>query len=162
MQLLNIRICDLNPASYNPSKRLTGARMAKLMKSIKTIGQIQPITIDSHKNIIDGHRRVHALKALKKKMVFAIVNTDFDGKTIYREVNATSAKMNGNDNLGIWLKDPEAVTPRTNAQLAAIENSLGREILQLIYKSGMSISVHRLAVPHDVFITHFADLDLKC
>lgn len=145
MKLELVRIADLNFASYNPDKRLRGKRMDKLAASIKRIGQIQPITIDGKNNVIDGHRRVTALKKCKQKLVWAIINDTTDNKVVYQEVNANSAKMSGNDNLGIWLKDRDAVTPRTDKQLANVEETVGREMLQLIYKSGMSISVYRLA-----------------
>lgn len=145
MKLTSVRIADLKLASYNPDNRVNEAKIKKLTTSIKKVGLLSPIIIDSHRNVIDGHRRIAAHKKLKIAMIPAIINDKIENKQAYREVNANSVKMTGNDNLGIWLKDNDAVSPRTDAYYKNIEAIVGLEMLKILYKNGLSGTAFKLA-----------------
>ena len=144
-KLVEFDVAKLVGLSFNPPRRTKDERMTPLMKSLKEIGIIQPITITADGTILDGHRRATAAKKLKWKTISAIVIAGVEANKVYRDVNSTSAKMNGNDNLGIYLRDKSALTPNIVKQIGNIESVIGLQSLRELYAKGLSIRVYRIA-----------------
>lgn len=144
-ELVSFDVKNLKGLSFNPVRRTKDSRMGSLIKSMKTIGLIQPITITKDGQIIDGHRRVAVAKKLKWFKIDAIILTGIDEKIAYQDVNCTSAKMNGNDYLGIWLKDPTAVTPLKQKRMSAIESIIGRSLMTELQVNGFSTHPYQLS-----------------
>ena len=74
MKIKMIDIDDIKPASYNP-RTITEQQLEKLVKSIKTLGCVIPVLVNSNNNtIVAGHQRTKAMKRLgiKKVPVFFI------------------------------------------------------------------------------------------
>lgn len=139
-----VAITTLKGAPHNPKGRTEAARIRSLRKSMEELGLIYPVLVDGDNQIIDGHRRVAAAKALGWKDI-SVVQIEGNAEHIYAQVNATAQKMNGNDALGIWLKNPEAVTPRAQKTFEGVEKSIGRKLLIRIYNEGHSIRMYRIA-----------------
>ena len=64
-ELKHIPVKDLVFNKLNPSQRIRkGTAMTNLTNSIKQVGVIIPITIDSSNQVIDGHRRTTAVSSI--------------------------------------------------------------------------------------------------
>tara|TARA_R110002012_G_scaffold317595_3_gene534381 strand:- start:1516 stop:2880 length:1365 start_codon:yes stop_codon:yes gene_type:complete len=72
MLIKNYNIELINPASYNP-RYLSESKKKKLIGSIKEVGFLKPIIINSNNTIIAGHQRSKCLLALGVKVVPAFV-----------------------------------------------------------------------------------------
>ena len=59
----NVRIEDLKPYANN-ARTHSKAQVAKIAKSIKEFGFINPVIIDDDLNVIAGHGRILAAKEL--------------------------------------------------------------------------------------------------
>ena len=60
------RICELNPAEYNPRKRLKPGdeEYERLKRSIEAFGYVDPIIINADGTVIGGHQRLNVLTDL--------------------------------------------------------------------------------------------------
>ncbi len=68
MNIQKLSIADLNPAKYNPRKKLKPGdpEFEKLKRSIETFGYVEPIVVNVKNNhtVISGHQRLSVLKHL--------------------------------------------------------------------------------------------------
>ncbi len=145
-RLVSYEIKKLKPLGFNPSRRIEDGRMLGLSASMKEIGQLLPILVSSSGTVIDGHRRLAVAKKLRWTHIDAVVvSGSNDHMLLYRSINSTSAKMNGNDALGIWLKEPLAVTQRQAKIISTIEGIIGRPMLEKLYSSGLSTRTYLIA-----------------
>lgn len=71
--------------AYNPRSKIDPAALAELKESIKLNGLLQPVIVDSEMNLIAGHRRLAAVKALGWAYVPAII---YNGGQENREILA--------------------------------------------------------------------------
>lgn len=146
MEVKRVPISSLKCSPYNPSSRLTNARMTALQKSIERIGLIYPIAISKKGQVVDGHRRLHACKALGIDQVpVLVIESDEQPETIYAEINASACNLSGNQNLQVWLDTPSAVTERARRMFEHSQDRFGRRILQALAANGMSLTVLRRA-----------------
>ena len=60
-----VPIDSVKAAPWNPASRTSQRRISKLVASIEDVGLLYPLLIDTHGNIVDGHRRHAALKQLE-------------------------------------------------------------------------------------------------
>ena len=144
VRLRRVALSDLKLAAFQPRKRASPENTRKLQKSIEEIGLIYPVAVNDKNELIDGHRRVAAAKALGWQDIPAIIVSG-ERDSIYAEVNATARKMSGNENLQVYLVNPAAVSPVARRHLEAAEESLGRTLLAKIAKAGSSIVLFRRA-----------------
>lgn len=148
MEVPEHRLLDVGKvksAKYNPAKRVMSAKLKSLVKSINRIGLIYPIIVDKEHRIIDGHRRLAAVMELGWEAIPAIIVERTDRDEVYADVNATSAKMNGNETLGIWLANPKAVGETASKTIAEMEKVLSRKLLARVYEAGLSSRVYLTA-----------------
>lgn len=143
-QFKNVSVSAIIPAKYNPKKRTQGPKIRQLARSMATVGLLYPILIDKKNKIIDGHRRFFAAKMNLWETIGCLV-IDGDAEAMYAEVNANSLRPSGNDMLWIYLEEPNAVTPRTRANLSSMEDRIGRSLVELIAKHGFSTRLYRVA-----------------
>lgn len=76
MNMMKIKVEDLHPFPQNPFKVTDNEEMAMLRESIKEFGIITPLIVRPIENgyeIVSGHRRCEACKALKIDAVPAVV-----------------------------------------------------------------------------------------
>jgi hypothetical protein len=140
-----LRIADLKAAEYNPASRAEGASLRELADSMSRIGLIYAVVVDDSKKLIDGHRRCAAAKLLGWETIRAQIMPADQREAIYAGVNATAKKMLGRDALGVWLSNPNAVTPAQAKRFETMEASIGKSLSRRIFKEGLSARVWETA-----------------
>lgn len=70
-----VKLADLTMAAYCPKRRISlrDKDMRRLIKSIEEVGLLYPICITDDGLIVDGHRRVAAMKHIGLDMIRAMV-----------------------------------------------------------------------------------------
>lgn len=142
MQLQKRKIADLKSASYNPIGRTDKKKLAGMIKSIEAVGLIYPIAITKSGQVIDGHRRLAAVKEMGWEEVPVVVVSG-DAEAIYASVASATRRLNGNEALQVYLKEPLAISDRLRGIHEEAEKVLGRELLQKMAKQGTSITMYR-------------------
>jgi hypothetical protein len=148
MQVKRVKLDSLKAASYNPESRtLEGSRnLAALKASIEKIGLVYPIAVDSDGNVIDGHRRLACAKMLGwEDIPVLIIGKGVTADEAYAEINACNQKMDGNQTLQVYLKNPNAVTVRSRRTMESYEQMAGRDLLVRAAKQGTSVRVFMIA-----------------
>lgn len=135
----------LKNADHNPPKRIEEKNLKDLMLSMETYGLIYPVLIKPNKIIIEGHRRVAAAKYLGWKEINC-VTFEGDANALYANINTTAKKMGSNDVIGIWIKNPMAVTPRERERIKQMVDHLGLPLVKKIYNLGYSRAVYKAAL----------------
>ena len=142
------KIVDINKlieAAYNPPNRCSPDRTRALQDSMEVFGMLSPILATDDYHVIEGHRRLAVAKRLKwKEVECTILNEAPEG--IYASVNTTTRRMSGNDALGVWLKEPLAVTHTASKAFAKMTDEIGEKLAKQIYADGCSIRVYRTTV----------------
>ena len=134
----DVQISRLKPAKHNPPNRVFRANLKSLMESMEKIGLLHPVTVSTDYEIIDGHRRVAAAKALEWKTIEVNVLSNVNNNEIFGSINLTCRKLMGTDALYVWLETPEAVVPAAQKQFAEMTKSLGRPLVKRLCKAGFS------------------------
>jgi hypothetical protein len=145
MELKRIKIASLKSAKHNPKARTTSKSIRSLVNSIERVGLLYPILVTKNNEIIDGHRRVSAFKELRIEEIPVIVGQSENADECYAEVNANSQKLNGNQTLSVYLKNPLAVTHRARGSFQLAEARLGRRLLERMAEHGFSLRIYRVA-----------------
>lgn len=75
MEWKRIAVSDLQPAAYNPRKKLKSGdkEYEKIKNSINEFGYVEPIIVNSDMTVISGHQRLTVLKDLDYKEVECVV-----------------------------------------------------------------------------------------
>jgi ParB-like chromosome segregation protein Spo0J len=110
MNIKQIDINKLNPATYNPRKDLQpgDAEYEKLKRSIQEFGYVEPVIVNSDFTIISGHQRYKILKDMEpylEKIDCVVLDVD---KTKEKALNIALNKISGEwdqELLKVLLKD---------------------------------------------------------
>ena len=92
-----LEISSIKHNMKNPSIRTdrNNNSFKSLKNNIKTNGLISPIVVDRNYNLIDGHRRLNALKDLGHKLIPSNINRTVDpknyGKIFYKRCKTNSS-----------------------------------------------------------------------
>jgi hypothetical protein len=147
MQVHKQKISELKNAGYNPASRIEQQKIKPLMRSLDKYGILCPISIDKNNVIIDGHRRVAGAKELGWDTIPAItITSDASSDELYSTINTTARRMNGNEQLYVWLRNPLAVAEATQRLCQKAQDDLGRDLLIKMARSGFSITMYRWAM----------------
>lgn len=93
MKLVTVALDDLTSSPINPPRRTSETALRDLITNIKRYSLQTPILITKDHVIIDGHRRVAALRALGQTTVPAII-TDANPQHGFVAVNGPGGKRN--------------------------------------------------------------------
>lgn len=145
MQLQKRKVSELKNAHYNPSGRTDDKKIRKLKESIEEYGLIIPIIVTKSGQVIEGHRRLAACKQLGWDEVPVIVIDTPVPAELFASLNSTTRRLNGNEALQVYLKQPNALTEKLQWIHQDAESVLGREMLQKMAKQGTSITMYRWA-----------------
>lgn len=146
MQVKNIRIADIKGAKHNPESRVSHqGRLTKLVASIEEFGLIYPVAVTKDLDLIDGHRRVAAYKELGLDTIPAVV-VNGDAARLYAEANDNSVHLSGNQQLIVWLSNPDAIAERVARVCQNWQDLFGRPTLQRVADKGLSLLILRRAV----------------
>lgn len=95
MQIVNIKIKDLNPYPKN-AKKHDKTQIENVAESIKQFGMVQPIVVDKDNVVIIGHCRLEACKKLKFKEVPCVRTEDLDEEQVAK-LRLLDNKLNESD-----------------------------------------------------------------
>lgn len=140
MQVKRVKLDSIKGAKHNPKGRIDAEKLKGLIRSIEEIGLVYPISISKDNVIIDGHRRHAACKSLGWEEIPVLV-TEGNTDKIYAEVNSNAKIFDGCQTLEVWLKRPSAVVATSAKLFARMEETYGRELLEMLVKKGSSVRV---------------------
>lgn len=135
-----VEVKKLKLAHFNPSTRCNS--IGSMVESIKEIGLLSPILVTKAMDVVDGHRRIASYKKLGLTEIPAILVTG-DQAVLYSQVNGCAKKFSGNEALECYLKEPNALPPKSRAHHLEAEENLGRALLNRICKEGGSIATYK-------------------
>lgn len=149
-----LRIRDLVPAEWNPSKRakfdwgnkkyVALPNLDGLKDSISKYGVLRAIDVTSKNVVIEGHRRTAAAFAVGLQTIPAIIIDGIDPAVFYREANGHVRRHSGVEALEVWLKNPDAVLPKVAAEMAAMVEVIGRPKAQRMAADGFSLATYAM------------------
>lgn len=140
------RMCtpgELTTAPFNPKSRTERDKLKKLIDGIKEVGGIiQPIIVSSDFQVIDGHRRLAAAKALGMTEVPVIVSP-LSLQAGWRVLNTTSLGVVSKDwvqahYLGYSLGN---IPRKQRREIETIYRLIGEDGFANIAEAGMSSNV---------------------
>jgi hypothetical protein len=153
-KVLIVPIQTIAHTPYNPTGRTKeGAKLKRLIDSVRQHGMTYPILITTDRDLIDGNRRLAAAKALGHETIECIVS-GLDRDEMFTIINTTAVPLGGKGWLEIGrgggkLPDREA---RLYAELQAavgnygiatlIRHNIGLNVLPLC-KSVVALGVKR-------------------
>lgn len=127
MEIINVKISDLNAAAYNPREQSEESR-AGLIASIKKFGFVDPIIVNKKNNtIIGGHQRVEAASSLgfnELPCVYVDMD-DVEEKALNVVLNSQEISGNYTDDLQNLLQEIKLDLPEyedLNLNLIEISN----------------------------------------
>jgi DNA modification methylase len=136
LEIRTFKIADLNPAKYNPRKKLKPGdkEYEKLKKSIENFGYVELIVVNVANNntVVSGHQRLSVLKDLGVEEVECVVVSLNDEQE--KQLNLAMNKVNGawdENALAALLQDMQA--HNYNMELTGFEPP---EMEQLFNKVG--------------------------
>lgn len=139
-----LRVKDVQVSTYNPPGRTSRGRIRELVQSISRVGLLYPVLVDTHNRLIDGHRRLAAVKELGWDEIPALV-TAAQRDDVYANVNSTARKMSGNEALEVWMKAPGAVSLAQQTLFSRMQADIGRAMISKIISAGLSARVYQTA-----------------
>ena len=160
-QFREMRIADLEFATYNPKRRTSAECIRDLVDSMSRVGLLYPVLVTDKGVVIDGHRRLSAAKELGWETIACVVTTAEPDET-YATVNATSRKMGGNDALSVWLKRPNAVTAILRSRFDSMMTILGAKRVDKLCRAGYSNKLYQQAVQVARYCDRGDDQELVC
>lgn len=154
-----VRPEQLKAAKYNPVGRVDPKNIRDLVASIEAVGQLYPILIDRHFNIIDGHRRHAAITELGMDTCLVRV-IGGDPEQVYAEVNSAAKPLSGNDHLTVYCHAPQAVTGKSYTRLKKMQEVAGDDLMEFVANHGGSVATFELAVSLAKFCGVLSDLEM--
>jgi len=131
-------LARLRPSPYNPSSRTEEKRLDGLRKSIEAFGLLYPILVNSHLEIVDGHRRVAAVELLGWSEIPAIVlDGDVSVEQAYLEVATTVRPPKGAEWTERFMQGGR-VPKRHGRAIDCVRRWCGSEYIQTLVEKHLS------------------------
>lgn len=135
----------IKTAAWNPPSRTEENRLRKLLASIDDVGLLYPLLVDEDNNLIDGHRRLACARKLGWKAIPVIkVSSEFEH--VYGSIQSAAERINGNDLLGIYLRNKNALLSDQRRRPERIEEICGRKSVEMLYKAGLTYGTFDIAL----------------
>ena len=133
-KVLCVPVNTIRHTPYNPASRTKeGAKLKRLMESVKLNGIMYPILITDTRDIIDGNRRLAAAKAVGMEFIECIV-CGIDRDEAFTTVNTTAEKINGKG----WLE-----IGRGGGYLPAKERAAYEKLHKLLGTYGVDLLIQQ-------------------
>lgn len=163
-EVILIAAASIKPTPHNPESRLR--RVARLEESVNgPVGLIYPIVVqprDHGYEIVEGNRRFAAMKrAGWTEIPCRILPEGIDPHLVYAEANATVRRFSGNEILGVYLKEPRAVSDRVRDRFQDAEAVIGRSLLKELYRVGLSLTSYQTACEVGRYCELESDEDIR-
>ena len=141
-QVIRVDPSRLHTSPQQPRNRTdASASMNALKSSIAKVGlQYPPLVItrpDGDFQIVDGHRRVHALIKLGHRTI-PVLPTQGKPDTLFAEVSGHVAKMTATQWIEVYLAGGTVPSGVTRTCITKLEEVMGRGFLELLVKKGWS------------------------
>ena len=139
-KILILPVSTLRHTPYNPPSRTKeGAKLQKLIDSMKKHGQAYPILITADRDVIDGNRRLAASRVLGAEFIECIIcNVDKD--EAFTTINTTIVPIGGKGWLSIargggWLPLKES------AQYKELHELIGAYGIDLLISQNIGLNI---------------------
>ena len=131
-KILIVPISTIMHTPYNPIARTKeGARLKRLIDSIKLRGLVYPILITEDRNVIDGNRRLTACRIAGLESIECVIS-HLDRDEAFTTVNTTAMPIGGKG----WLE-----IGKGGGHLPAKESSQYKELRDLIGSYGIDLLI---------------------
>ena len=150
MKLMMIDTKDIKTSPFNPPVR-TNRKTTKyknLVKSIKTTGLINPVTIAHDFVLIDGNRRLQACRDLNIPTIPAVRHNSNSSKMfdkLFVQANEHTVLLNASQELYRYLKGAE-ISQRTKRVIESLKEYGGLGFLYRIADEGKSPNTYSIAL----------------
>ena len=129
-----LEISSIKHNMKNPSIRTdrNNNSFKSLKNNIKTNGLISPIVVDRNYNLIDGHRRLNALKDLGHKLIPSNINRTVDPKNygkIFKAANHDTMKVTATQETEMYLNGATNISSKVLSCINALEKIGGRAVI---------------------------------
>lgn len=133
-KIIVVPVESIRPTPYNPAARTReGAKLRRLVETVKRTGIIYPILITSDRDLIDGNRRLAAAKLAGMEKIECIVSP-LDRDETFNLVNTTAEKIAGKG----WLE-----IGRGGGKLPVKEAAEYRELFGLVGSYGVDLLIQK-------------------
>ncbi len=161
MQVKKVPVGKIKPSAHNPKTRTALQSLVSLSKSIESVGLIYPLAVSKDMHLIDGHRRLAAVKTLDWTAVPVLVVAADDADLVYAEINATGRTLSGAENLQVWLKNAAAVTVHARLNFERARDVYGMAILRHLAKHNLGVRVLRVATVIAEYVDCLDDVEFR-
>ena len=122
----------------------------KLKESIDKIGLQYPPLVTRKQDadtftVIDGHRRIAAMKALAYNTIPVIVTENGSADELFAAVSGTVKQLNAAEWLEVFLKGGILPGGATKTNIRRLDEVMGREFLWNLHREGIRPSIWSLA-----------------
>jgi hypothetical protein len=139
-RILIVPLSTITHTPYNPSARTKeGARLNRLVETIKKNGLIYPILITSDRSVIDGNRRLTACRALGHETIECVVS-DLDRDEAFTTINTSSMRLGGKGWLDMASRGG-VLPPKESAQYEELRNLVGSYGINLLIKQNLGLNI---------------------
>lgn len=142
-EIYDVPLDDLNVAKWNPAIRVK--IIGPLTQSIQDEGQLVPMLATPDLRLIDGHRRLAALREIGIPTARVMI-LDADQKEAYAIVNSTQRALGGREAMLAYVSGgPKSGTPTVLKQLERLERIMGKPAMARMGEKGFGPGIDRLA-----------------
>jgi hypothetical protein len=139
-KILIVPISTIKHTPYNPAARTAeGAKLQKLMDTIKRHGQIYPVLITADRELVDGNRRMTACRLLGHDRIECII-LDMDRDEAFTAINVTPEKLGGKG----WLEVARGggyLFPKERAQYDELLGLIGAYGIDLLIEKKLGLNI---------------------
>lgn len=139
-RIIIVPIETITHTPYNPAARTKeGARLDKLIETIRKNGLIYPILITADRSLIDGNRRLTACRALGHTTIECVVS-DLDRDEAFTAINTSSMALGGKGWLDMAARGG-VLPPKEAAQYQELLALVGSYGVNLLIKNNLGLNV---------------------
>lgn len=139
-KIVLVPVHTIRHTPYNPPERTAeGAALTKLVDTIKEHGLQYPLLITADRDLVDGNRRLTAIKQLSWKTVECIVATR-KADQLFRDMNTSAMPIRGKG----WLyigRTGGALPKKEAAMYAELHGLIGNYGIEVLLSANLGLNV---------------------
>ena len=139
-KILIVPINTIKQTAYNPVGRTKdGAKLKKLIETIKKCGLIYPILITADRDLIDGHRRLAACRTLGLENIECVISP-LDKDETFTAVNTNAYGLGGKG----WLEVGRGggfLPPKEASQYKELSSLIGSYGIDLLIRQNLGLNI---------------------
>ena len=148
--IIKVNPNELNPSAHQPESRMAmSGALNQLKRSIQEVGLQYPPLVTRKPSgngftIVDGHRRIAAMKALAWPTIPVLV-AQGRPEQLFSAVSGTTKPITAIQWLEIYLKGGEVPSGPTKVNIRKLDEIAGHEFLKQLLDAGLSPQIWSLA-----------------